>query len=298
MQTPPSLNLVIGVDGSAHSQAAVRFVRALALPPGSTVTALGVLTGRNYLYAPGRDALLSALDEAEAALRGEGVLVHTGLRHGHPAEELGLYGDEHAPDLMVLGARGLQGALSILLGGIAQQVIENAHWPVLVVREPHGALRRVLLASDGSAHSQHAARYLSEFPLPPEVEITVLHVLPPELDPAALTQAGVGGEGAAPEAAQQLAAEQNRAEAEAGQQQLDEAVRLLRARGLAAEGQLLRGDAATEIIEHATDDGSGLIVAGARGQSGPQGWRLGSVARKLVHYAPCSALIVRARDSG
>jgi nucleotide-binding universal stress UspA family protein len=56
---------------------------------------------------------------------------------------------------------------------------------------------------------------------------------------------------------------------------------------------LRRGDAATEILAYAQEQKVDLIVAGSRGLSGVSGWWLGSVSRKLVHYAPCSVLIVR-----
>jgi nucleotide-binding universal stress UspA family protein len=55
----------------------------------------------------------------------------------------------------------------------------------------------------------------------------------------------------------------------------------------------LRGDAATEILNFAQNINADLIVAGSRGLSQIQGWLLGSVSRKLVHYARCSVLIAK-----
>jgi nucleotide-binding universal stress UspA family protein len=56
---------------------------------------------------------------------------------------------------------------------------------------------------------------------------------------------------------------------------------------------LVRGDAATEIIGYADKENIDLIIAGARGLSSIQGWLMGSVSRKLVHYSNCSVLIVK-----
>jgi nucleotide-binding universal stress UspA family protein len=56
---------------------------------------------------------------------------------------------------------------------------------------------------------------------------------------------------------------------------------------------ILRGDAATEIIAFSTEHKIDLIIAGSRGLSQMRGWLLGSVSRKLVHYAPCSVLVVK-----
>jgi nucleotide-binding universal stress UspA family protein len=55
----------------------------------------------------------------------------------------------------------------------------------------------------------------------------------------------------------------------------------------------MRGDAATEIIQFARQHEIDLIVSGSRGLSPVTSWLLGSVSRKLVHYASCSVLIVK-----
>ncbi len=60
-----------------------------------------------------------------------------------------------------------------------------------------------------------------------------------------------------------------------------------------ASSVLLRGDAATEIIEYVKTNQIDLIVSGSRGLSEVRGWLLGSVSRKLVHYAGCSVLVVK-----
>jgi len=51
--------------------------------------------------------------------------------------------------------------------------------------------------------------------------------------------------------------------------------------------------AVTEIIQYAKENQVDLIVAGSRGLTSMQSWLLGSVSRKLVHYAGCSVLIVK-----
>jgi nucleotide-binding universal stress UspA family protein len=56
---------------------------------------------------------------------------------------------------------------------------------------------------------------------------------------------------------------------------------------------LRRGDAATEIIDYTRHEKIDLIIVGSRGLSTFRSWLLGSVSRKLVHYADCSVLIVK-----
>ena len=63
--------------------------------------------------------------------------------------------------------------------------------------------------------------------------------------------------------------------------------------GIKAKNALLQGDAATEIIQYASNKEIDLIIAGSRGLSPMQSWLIGSVSRKLVHYAGCSVLLVK-----
>jgi nucleotide-binding universal stress UspA family protein len=227
--------VLLAVDGSEHAQAAARLVADLPLPAGSEVTAVAVHTPRE---TPRRSALLAALDNAEAILRRADVNVCSGLLHGHPAEELVRYADEHPPDLIVVGAVGLRATLGIFVGGIAQQVVEYARWPVLVVRTPFVGLRRGLFIEQ--AIDQQA-----------------------EID-------------------ERL-----------GQELLDQAAGQLRSIRLEVTPVMVRGDAATAILDLVKVLSVDLVVAGSRGLGAVKGWLLGSVSRKLVHYANCSVLLVR-----
>jgi len=287
------LKIILAVDGSEHSLAAVQLVRDLPLPPGSQVTAVGVLTPRQ---TPHRSWLLAALDQAQTILQGSQAKAYTGLLHGHPAKALTDYADEHKPDLMVVGAKGLRATLGILLGGVAQQFVEYAWWPVLVVRASYAGLRRVLLVIDGSPHSERAVGYLAQFPLPADAEVHVMHVLLPLPPPKAAAQSVPFRAEIPPLSsyeAEQRAAWQVEIEDREGQALLANTVGALKDSGVQATCVLTCGDAATEILDHVRAHKIDLIVAGSRGLGAVKGWLLGSVSRKLIHYAGCSALIVR-----
>ncbi len=195
--------------------------------------------------------------------------------------------------------RGLRSALGILLGGVAQHVVEYASCPVLAVRAPYHGLQRILLVTDGSEYSAEATAYLAKFPIPAQAHIEVLHVLPPlPLTPS--TEFYARTYPLAPEVlpvypkeptAEELAWQAE--EEKAGKHILAQALELLSSAGLAAESVMLRGDAAKEIIEYSKENSVDLIVSGSRGLSKFKGWLLGSVSRKLVHYSECSALIVK-----
>jgi nucleotide-binding universal stress UspA family protein len=288
------MNLILAVDGSEHSAAAARLVRDLPLPRESSITVLAVLMPRNASEHAG---LERALTDTKEILRGIKPSVKTELLTGYPAEQISEYAAEHVPDLIVLGAKGRRATLGILLGGVVQQIVEYADDPVLVVRAPYEGIQRVLLVTDGSIHSQRAASYLGKFPVPDLAEVHVLHVLPPVPSPVLIARSWpAGSETMAPVPtyeSEEMLAKQAEEEESQGETLLAETVAELGNYGLEAQSVLLRGDAATEIIQYANENQVGLIVAGSRGLSQMRRLLLGSLSRKLVHYAGCSVLIVK-----
>jgi nucleotide-binding universal stress UspA family protein len=74
---------------------------------------------------------------------------------------------------------------------------------------------------------------------------------------------------------------------------LAQAVETLKAARIEAVGVLIRGDAATEIIEYLKKYSTDLVVAGSRNFGRVKGWLPGSVSRRLVYYARCSVLVVK-----
>jgi nucleotide-binding universal stress UspA family protein len=189
----------------------------------------------------------------------------------------------------------LRATLGILLGGVAQQVIEYAPCPVLVVRAPAKKLQHILLVVDGSPNSKHAAECLAKFPFPEGAKLYLMHVLPPEYMPV-VAEMPYGYAIAEPPVVTEEVANQRALEEQEGQRLLAHMAEILAPTQLKVETVLTRGDAATEIIEYVKQHPIDLIAAGSRGLSRVRSWLLGSVSRKLVHYSDCSVLIVRSQD--
>jgi nucleotide-binding universal stress UspA family protein len=125
--------------------------------------------------------------------------------------------------------------------------------------------------------------------------VTLMHVMPPPISPDLAARAWTLGPEvlypapAAPIDVTAMEADEQRQ----GQRILDHARAVFESAGLVVDAQLVRGDAATEIINYARQNEVDLIVCGSRGLSPVTSWLLGSVSRKLVHYANCSVLIVK-----
>lgn len=291
------MNLVLAVDGSEHAAAAAHLVHDLPLPGESSITVLAVLVPRD---ASNHAGLEQALEDTRNILGDIRPSVTTELLTGYPAEQISEYAAEHVPDLIVLGAKGRRATLGILLGGVVQQIVEYADDPVLVVRAPYEGIERILLVTDGSVHSQQAGRYLGQFPIPDLAEVHALHVMPPMPSPVLIARSWpAGSETMAPVPSfetEELLAKQAQEEERQGKALLAETVDELGSYGIDAKSVLLRGDAATEIIQYANENQVDLIVAGSRGLSQMRRLLLGSLSRKLVHYAGCSVLIVKGGD--
>lgn len=323
-----SPHILLAYDGSEHAQAAldlaIDLFSACAAGEHCRLTAITVLPTQ---YIGGHEALQRSLDQARLRLEQAHLPADAILKAGNPAVSINAYAEEINADLILMGAQGLRATLGILLGGVVQQVVEYSRRPVLVVRAPYRGVRRVLVAVDGSWHSQKLVDYLAppceerqEFStprfhaaerpaaqtrqqpsvplrrrcswLPPDVQATLMYVLPPPVSEVASPPWMLVPEALYPAPPLDLAAMQAEEEEQA-QRTLDEALATFQSAGLAAETALRRGDAATEILQFAKERQVDLIACGSRGLNPVSGWLLGSVSRKLVHYAPCSVLIAK-----
>jgi nucleotide-binding universal stress UspA family protein len=287
-------SIVLAIDGSEHAMAARQLIQNLALPNGCKISIITVLIPRNAQYFAARELLL---EQTRIYFRSLNLEAETHLLTGYPSEQIIKFSDENNPDLLVIGARGLRGTLRILLGGVAQQVVNYAKCPVLIVRAPHTEAKRVLIVTDGSQNSKFSLQHLGRCPLPKDAKITLLHVLPPEMTTDMLIRSWPYGIDALPhvltEEAEKSILKRSLEEETAGHQLLEDSRGILSDLNIDSHPVLLRGDASTEILEYADQHEIDLIIAGSRGLNQLQSWILGSVSSKLTHYANCSVLIVK-----
>jgi nucleotide-binding universal stress UspA family protein len=287
-------NVILAIDGSEHAMAAVNLLQNLSLPDTCKITVLSVLIPHNAQYFA---SLENILEHTRNLFLSIGKDVNTKLLTGYPAEQIIRFANEQNADMIVLGAKGLRGTIRILLGGVAQQVVEYAQCPVLIARAPHIDVKRVLLVTDGTEYSKYAIEHLGICPIPESAAISVMHVLPPELTPDMLIRSWPYGIDALPPVLSsdidESLAMRTAEEGKIGEELLKSTVDHLCSMNIQAEPILKRGDAATEILSYAHENHIDLIIAGSRGLSQIRNLLLGSVSSKLTHYAECSVLIVK-----
>lgn len=137
--------ILVGYDGSAGANTALRHTASLARDLGSEVWALWV-KGALPHYPEMVDEVEAEREAAEAffqkiteELRAfsalHGIEIRGEMRSGHPAQTLLRFAEEGRFDLIVLGHKGHSGLWGRFLGHTADKVSENAHCSVLIVRE-------------------------------------------------------------------------------------------------------------------------------------------------------------------
>ena len=145
--------IVIGVDGSAQSRAAVDFVAGLPAS-GRRVT---LLTAIDAMYLPSHIHLTSSMrasiaaevrrinrqrraEAARALVRSKALLARRGWKvdtvvtDGAPLDDLLRQVAKSRADLLVVGARGVTGLDRLLLGSVASGALNRSPVPVLIAR--------------------------------------------------------------------------------------------------------------------------------------------------------------------
>ena len=145
------VRILLGLDGSPGSQAAVEAVAGRAWPPGSEVrlvialdpspTAAGSLPARTPIKSPGdvREPawVRQFAEEAARRLRASELDVSTEVEEGDPKRLLVCEAEEWGADCVFVGSAGSRSRLEeFLIGSVATAVVTRAHCSVEVIRPP------------------------------------------------------------------------------------------------------------------------------------------------------------------
>jgi nucleotide-binding universal stress UspA family protein len=249
--------IVLATDGSDSAETAETVAATLAAATKGTLTVVHAFTDPGKAEA----AVARALRIAER----EGVGSELVLADDEPGDAVVRTAAERDADVIVTGSRGLFKGEQ-LFGSVARKVVTHAPCDVLLTRmreesaRPHGTApyRRMLLATDGSATADRAARKAFALAKRLGASMTLLFVGHPKTGELVLGDtAATIGEG--------------------------QPVGLL----------ILDGDPAEQIIATAEQEGFDLVVIGNKGMTGARAALLGSVPRDVAEYATCDVLVAR-----
>jgi nucleotide-binding universal stress UspA family protein len=141
---------------------------------------------------------------------------------------------------------------------------------------------KILVPVDGSRHSREGLKVAVEFAKTRGAEICLLNVVPDFTDIDLEISAGQRDR-----VAQRLESR--------GESIIEEARRMLEAEKVSADcrSTAVATSITDAIIDVAEKEKMDLIVIGSRGLSKSSRFKLGSVASKVVTYAPCSVYVVK-----
>lgn len=287
------MKILLAVDSSAASEAAVHEVAARPWPAGTTVEVLGVVEP-SHVWSVGslvegiREALEDDVRSAAEELQAAGITANTQVLCGDPKAVVIDQAAALDADMVVVGSHEASDVVRFLLGSVARAAVRFAPCSVEVVRarENTGAMK-VILATDGSPCSEAAARSIAARPWPTGVEIRILSVVeleaawfrtpyPPYLDPKAMEELRENAMKRAQEAV--MAAEL-----------------IVTNAGLPATGTVVVPSASCKemIINEATQWGADLIVVGSHGRRAASRFLIGSVSEAVALHANSSVEIIR-----
>jgi nucleotide-binding universal stress UspA family protein len=142
--------IIVGIDGSSNSQAALNVVADRSWPKGSEARLVAALdtvlclspaaeesTDMKWFEVSDENDLISLRDTLEALadkLRNVGLTVSVELKKGDPKQILIEEAETWQADSIFVGAKGMRGIDRLLLGSVSAAVAARAHCSVEVVR--------------------------------------------------------------------------------------------------------------------------------------------------------------------
>lgn len=144
--TTSRFKILLATDGSPGALEAADWIRTHYQPATTTLVVVAAEAPFAAIAGYGPVALPEFPDEIEGGETYQTVLdrtvdhlsgftVDTVLKRGDPANVILATVNEHHPDLLVAGHRGLHGLPNLILGSVAQELVYRSPVPVLII--PH-----------------------------------------------------------------------------------------------------------------------------------------------------------------
>ena len=285
------MKLLIAVDSAMSTEVLVDAVGARPWPEGTTANVLSIVAdtdvpeelwreegyGKRAVWREmkRRGEQITALSVER--LRNIGIAAEVEVARGDPRFLIPYYARKWSSDLIFVRAHVRKDFTHWMLGSVARAVVTSAPCTVQIVRDATedrartlGSARKVLLASDGSETSAHAARAIAARPWPEGSEFRVISVE----EPWAIKSSRLR-------------------HYKTPQEVVSSAEQVLASVGLKVTGEVLSGRPKETILGDAKKWEADMIVVGSHGRRGFKRFLLGSVSEAVAMNAHCSVIVVR-----
>lgn len=292
------MKILMATDGSESSEGAAKFLSGFNFSADDEITVLHVINWTPVIsewevlyenFVEIKDKVVpKILDAATGILEPSGAKVSGIFSEGIADRAIMDSAEDSGADLIVMGARGLRGLESYIVGSVTKAVAVKSHKPVLAVKPPQweksGALK-ILFATDGSEHSIAMAKTLASLPFPGDTEVTLLCVIySPLTDIPERFAVEIN------ERVKNIVASEREKEFGEAENTIDETIDAMGGKFGKVDRVTRQGDPSEEILKTAEDMNADIIAVGSSGMSGIKGL-LGSVSRYVLNHSGCSVLI-------
>jgi nucleotide-binding universal stress UspA family protein len=265
--------VLLTTDGSEYGSGAEREAISMAKRCTSKLYAMTIIETNVEFSALAPDVVekeevkvRKGLDAVKARAEEAGVVCETIVHEGDtPYKFIVDEADKRDAGMIVMGRRGRSAAEKIAMGSVTARVIGHTNRMILVVpRAANVECKKILLATDGSEHSETAAVEAVNMAKNCGVTLMVMSV------------AGNDSE---------------KAEAEAN---IDKVRDLAGQLKVEVDGIVATGKPGDAIVATAVERAADLVIMGSHGRSGLSRLLLGSVAEGVVNNTECAVLIAKA----
>ena len=287
--------ILVPLDGSKTAERAVSYATAIATIFGSQISLVSVsesTADASHLYHAYLNNVAKKLRSQLKDWRaGEQCEVRIEVLIGNPALEIVRFAHKEKTSLIVMASRGSSGEGPWLLGNIAAKVLRTTDRPVFLVRIPASdtaleqrkLVRKILVPLDGSKAGESALCYAERLAKIMSAEIILLEVFEPVRT--------VGASGIF------YTVRDDEAVRKTLISYLDTVAQSIKEQGVKVSSVVAFGDAASQIMKYAEENGVDLITVSSHGRSGVRRWVFGNVTDKILHTGDIAVLVVRASEA-
>jgi len=295
------MRLLFATDGSEYSEKAAEFLERFHFSQEDEIFIIHASSWMPIMseweltipeiHEIRQEIVPKILESAERLLSPLKVKIQTIYEEDYPENAIIRKANELNVDLIVMGASGIRGFASRIVGSVTKSVAIKSERPVLIIRPLKREEKdlRILFATDGSVHSEAVVDLLDSLPLPDGSELilfSVLHTdyfgvpdyLSLEID----------------DRVKDIIISLQEKESKESERIFKSAEQRLRNQFRKIKRIVRTGDPAEEIIKASNEFGVDLVALGSSGKKGFLGL-IGSISRYVLHHAECSLLIAKHR---
>jgi len=292
------MKILLATDGSEYSEKAAQFITRLHLTPDDEIIILHavswipIMNEWAAVYSDIKElqneVVPKILDATSNVLKTVKAKITTSYAEDYPDKAIVDASEESGVDLVVMGARGIRGIKSHIIGSVTKLVAINSHKPVLIIKPPQEDISdtlKILFASDGSVYSDAMGTVLSSIPFPEDTELNILNVIPTVFEDIPERFAMEIND-----RIKNIVAGTRAEELKTSEEIIEKAYHKLSGKFTTIEKTTKFGDSSLEILNAAESSDTDVIAIGTGGMRGIKGM-LGSVSRYILNHSKCSILI-------